>query len=235
MEKQETTIDFNEDTFYRESLNARQLFFRKLTYRDIFRKLRRYNKRDVNSVLEVGSGSGFFVRFFSERFPNSETVSIEYDHRLHEVIKQNSPRTEVHSKNAEDFDFGRKFDLIVSTHVIEHLYNPEKMVACVSQHLNKDGLLILTTPNNDGFGHLIHGDNWNGIRDDHVSLFNLPELVALVSEHGFDIQYAGSSFFSGVKLMRKVPFRFLNDLLLVLFGSLRWTRGEALMIVARKT
>ena len=63
---------------------------------------------------------------------------------------------------------------------------------------------------------------------------NLTDLEKAMENAGFEVIYAGSTFFSGVKLFRILPFRLINDLFLFAFGSLRWARGEALIVIARK-
>ena len=67
-----------------------------------------------------------------------------------------------------------------------------------------------------------------------VSLMNRTDLEQAVEDAGLSIVYSGSTFFSGVKLFRIMPFRLINDFLLLAFGSVRWARGEALIVVARK-
>jgi hypothetical protein len=71
------------------------------------------------------------------------------------------------------------------------------------------------------------GKNWHGYRNDHVSLKDVDGWVGLVESHGFDCVYAGSTFFSGVPLLNKLPLGIFNWALLLAFGSLRWKKGEA--------
>lgn len=49
--------------------------------------------------------------------------------------------------NAENFDFDRKFDVIVAGELIEHITNLQGFFNSAKKHLKGDGLLILTTPN----------------------------------------------------------------------------------------
>ena len=56
---------------------------RKLTYAFAFRLLNKYlSKRQDLEVLEIGTGSGFFLDFAHEIFPNSRFSGVEYDERL---------------------------------------------------------------------------------------------------------------------------------------------------------
>jgi len=49
--------------------------------------------------------------------------------------------------DAEDLQLGRRFDCIVAGEIIEHLSNPGRAVASWRDHLNPDGVLLLTTCN----------------------------------------------------------------------------------------
>lgn len=49
--------------------------------------------------------------------------------------------------DAEDFDLGEHFEVIVAGELIEHLSNPGKFLASAARHLSKRGKLVLTTPN----------------------------------------------------------------------------------------
>ena len=230
-----TTIDFSKNSYYDEKvLKGLKLHIRALTYRDIFKHIERFRMKNIDRILEVGSGSGYFVKFSEKKFPKARISALELDTRLHSTIKRNAPSVEISSQNAEYFNFPYKFDLVVSTHVIEHLFNPKSMLACIYDHMTPGGLFIITTPNLNSVGHKIHKSSWNGIRDDHVSLMSLYDLKQAMEGAGFKVVYAGSTFFSGVKLFRIFPFRLINDFLLFTFGSLKWSSGEALIVVAHK-
>jgi len=233
MNKIKTTVNYNSDTLYSEDLKGLKLYFRKLSYRDIMKKIEKYCKSVPENILEIGAGSGYFLKFIHDKYKDCRTIAIEYDERLHSTIHNNSSSTKILKENAEDFNLGQKFDLIVSTHVIEHLYKPGSMIDAIKSHLTVDGTVIITTPNRNCVAYKIYGSDWNGIRDDHVSLMDLCELRLLLEERGFKIIYEATTFFSGVKFMRKLPFRIINDTLLVIFGSIRWSYGEASIVVAQ--
>ncbi|WP_174811842.1 class I SAM-dependent methyltransferase [Salinadaptatus halalkaliphilus] len=53
---------------------------------------------------------------------------------------------EMYVEDAQDFDLGRQFDVIVAGNVIEHLPNPGLFLDCCEKHLTDDGVLLITTP-----------------------------------------------------------------------------------------
>lgn len=202
---------------------------RKLTYAFAFRLLNKYlSKRYDLEVLEIGTGSGFFLDFARERFPNSRFSGVEYDERLLAETASRATHAHLIQGNAENFDLGKsRFDLVVSFQVIEHLYNPGAMLDNVRAHLKPGGIFLVTTPNLSGLGARWMKDKWHGYRDDHVSMKGKDEWDQLIASHGFSPLYSGSTFFSGVPVLNKLPLGIVNWLLLVVLGSLPWSAGES--------
>jgi 2-polyprenyl-3-methyl-5-hydroxy-6-metoxy-1,4-benzoquinol methylase len=54
---------------------------------------------------------------------------------------------DVYEKNAENFVLQKKFDVIFAGEIIEHLSNPGLFLNQCYEHLNDNGVLIITTPN----------------------------------------------------------------------------------------
>lgn len=222
---------------YIESESRLHRFKRRLTYAFAFRLLNKFidRKRSLN-ILEIGTGSGFFLSFARDQFPSACFTGLEYDERLLSTTALRAPFANLAQGNAENFELGfGQYDLIVSFQVIEHLYNPGAMLDNVKAHLKPGGLFLVTTPNLTGLGSKVMGPKWHGYRDDHVSLKGKAEWDSLIESHGFDSLYSGSSFFSGIPILNKFPMGILNWVLLVAFGSLRWPIGESYVGVFRST
>ena len=214
---------------YIEKRGGLYRFKRKLTYAFAFRLLNKFldRQRDLE-ILEIGTGSGFFLDFAGENFPNSRFTGLEYDERLLHETQQRAPKASLHQGNAESFALGlNQYDLIVSFQVIEHLYNPGAMLANVKAHLKPGGVFLVTTPNLSGVGARVMKERWHGYRDDHVCLKHKHEWDSLIESHGFSSLYSGSTFFSGVPMLNRFPLGVINWLLLLIFGSLRWSSGES--------
>lgn len=201
---------------------------RRLTYSFAFRLLNKFLKRRrILKVLEIGTGSGFFLEFAHDFFRNSHFSGVEYDQRLLLETSHRAPFANLVLGNAEDFSLGIDFDLVVSFQVIEHLYNPSAMIANVKRHMKPGAILLISSPNLSGVGARIMKDKWHGYRDDHVSLKSKDSWDQLISSHGFTSLYSGSTFFSGIPILNRLPLGLINWLLLLTFGSLPWSFGES--------
>ncbi len=83
--------------------------------------------------------------------------------------------------DAQDFDIGIKFDVIVSGEVIEHIWNIKGFFDSCINHLGDGGVLIVTTPNayspiflkNAIMGQIVPNDKYHILMFDITTLSNL--------------------------------------------------------------
>ena len=187
------------------------------------------------SVLDIGTGSGSFLRSIETEFENCKVYGIEYDPRLVTVTNQKIKCGECRQGNAEDFEVPKeKMDIVTSFHVIEHLYKPEKLLRQANKCLKMNGILILATPNLDSIARHVHGKSWQGFRFDHVSLKNRDDWTSEVIKNGFSPLFVGTTFFSGIKAFKIPPLNLITGLFSFLFGAVNWKYGESVIGAYRK-
>jgi SAM-dependent methyltransferase len=225
----QVTVDLEAESPYAEPDSAWYRFKRKLTYRTVLSAIRRIvGKKRAFSLLEVGTGSGYLVSFIESEFPDARVVGIEYDARLVALTREKVARARILQGNAEAIPLqGEKFDVVVSLQVIEHLYHPERMLASVFNLLAPGGRFILTTPNLGSVSARVMGSRWHGYRPDHVTLKDRSGWVELVERQGFKTVYSGSTFFTGIPMLNRLPLGILNWGLLFAIGALPWGQGES--------
>ena len=230
------SVDLSAPSPYIESSYWLHRFKRRLTYAWPISVIRAYAKPSKSlSLLEIGTGSGFFLDTAKHAFPGVELTGLEYDERLLAVTCARVPDAYCVQGNAEYFSFAPKvFDVVVSFQVIEHLYEPSAMLRNVRNSMSPDGIFIFTTPNLGGLGSRVMGQKWHGYRDDHVSLKTCEDWTALLTASGFRPIYVGSTFFSGIPWMNRFPLGLLNWFLLVVVRVLPWRLGESYCGVFKK-
>jgi 2-polyprenyl-3-methyl-5-hydroxy-6-metoxy-1,4-benzoquinol methylase len=223
------SVDLSAPSPYIERDGKLHRFKRRLTYGFAFRLIRKhFGPAGPKSVLEIGTGAGFFMDFFTETYPGATATGIEYDERLLAETRRRAPRANCMQGNAETFDLQPQlFDLIVSFQVIEHLYEPERLVINARRHLAPGGVMILTTPNLGGLGARVMKSRWHAYRDDHVSLKTVDQWTSLIEAQGFRTVYSGSTFFSGIPWLNRMPLGLINWSLLTAFGAWQWRQGES--------
>jgi SAM-dependent methyltransferase len=80
-----------------------------------------------------------------------------------------------------------RFDLVHASHLIEHLNSPASFLDEAARVLAPGGLLVLTTPNIDGFQARLLGSEWRSAIYDHLYLFSMRTLRELLESRGFTI------------------------------------------------
>lgn len=98
-----------------------------------------------DQVLELGSGEGTLLRMLRDH--GAEPVGSDLDPEGAKFVQQNFDIPVVVGP-FEEADFGdRKFDAIVSAHVIEHVFEPIQVMQRARRLLKPGGYVFLETPN----------------------------------------------------------------------------------------
>lgn len=105
-------------------------------------------------ILDLGSGNGYFIFDVLSHYPKYELSFIGLDIARANIQRLNQRAREEHKDNiigllgeAENLPFADElFDSVVSSEVIEHLFNPELAFKQVYRVLKKGGRFFITTP-----------------------------------------------------------------------------------------
>jgi len=133
-------------------------------------------------LLEVGAGSGGFVR---------TAVARGWDVDATEISKTalNGLRTAGATVFTGDVAAARypdrRFDMVVSLEVIEHLPAPLAHLVELCRVTRPGGLLLLTTPNFDGLSRRCLGVRWRVIDPEHLGYFTPSTLRRTVRRAGY--------------------------------------------------
>lgn len=110
------------------------------------------NCSESSKVLDVGGGTGINLTYYARVFKNSELYCLD----IREPSKKLDGINYIKSSVEQIHDLQLpKFNCVVMTDVIEHLYNPDKVIDDLIEKLLPNGTLIITTPNLAGFLNVI--------------------------------------------------------------------------------
>jgi 2-polyprenyl-3-methyl-5-hydroxy-6-metoxy-1,4-benzoquinol methylase len=106
------------------------------------------NKNNNRCILDLGCGNGYLVNYLVSLGYNA--YGTDASERGIEIARQQNPERFF----LQDLSTGKlpaelqqqKFDTIISTEVIEHLYDPESFLRFCKQALEPNGELIISTP-----------------------------------------------------------------------------------------
>lgn len=143
-------------------------------------------------LLEVGCGDGRKLALLKEK--GWVVTGQDLDPNAVKKAKE-SANCEVHLGELQDIHFEEgAFDLVMMSHVIEHVYNPQELITECMYILRPGGRLIMVTQNTESLGHKEFQCNWIGLDPPrHLHIFNLKTLRIMVNTAGFSECIAFSS------------------------------------------
>ncbi len=152
-----------------------------LRHRAAYREaIRVAQARSARRLLELGSGTGYGARELAEALP------------FVVALDRVAPSTKARASGAHflrgDLSAvplaGRRFDLVVSFQVVEHLADPRPYLRVIAQALEPDGVALVSTPNR------LESDGENPF---HVHEYEAEELRALLEQRFEQVELLGLS------------------------------------------
>jgi len=135
----------------------------------------RKNNIAISSLMELGPGPGFFARNWIERYPETTYMAVETDTSCHDSLKDLGIYLVEDSATPEDY---MPVDLVVMSHVLEHVSDPVEFLTDATRNLRKGGAVFIEVPCRD----------WEHkpIDEPHLLFFDKGPMHHLLSKLGFD-------------------------------------------------
>ncbi len=104
---------------------------------------------NISSILEIGSGDGVLLKSIKKKHARIRLVAIEPSEILCRELR-NIPDLTVINSYIEEYSPACKFDLVIMSHVLEHLKKPTEILKLVhDKYLNTGGCLYVDIPSQD--------------------------------------------------------------------------------------
>jgi len=201
---------------------------------------KRYGKPG-SRMLEVGSGMGHLVGQLSSWF---QAYGMDLNHWAVNKSKGAAENASLQTASAQELPYKNSvFNVVIIKHIVEHLPEPAKAINEIGRVTEKDGILILATPNLGSLLKPWKGNKWIGYQDPtHISLKEPGEWLKIIEDAGFEFIRVFSDGFWDVPYIRFVPgmiqklfFGSLGGLQAItsfVFLPMQW--GESIIVIARK-
>lgn len=136
-------------------------------------------------VLDIGCGFGESLGYHNKR--GCEVYGVEVDANVIKVAEKYGFNIKIGLFNENDYK-ENFFDYVTMDQVLEHIVDPIVMLRGVSKVLSKNGKLIISTPNSNGWGAWLFGKKWiNWHVPYHLHHFSKKSLQLLADKTGFEI------------------------------------------------
>lgn len=119
------------------------------SFRNILPHLLKIIKDAKNKkILDLGCGNGHLIKILKER--GYDVYGIDNSNKKLDLARNKCPgrifKCDLESLKLPKEVKEKRFDIILSTEVIEHLYDPSKLIEVSKKVLKEDGEFIITTP-----------------------------------------------------------------------------------------
>ncbi|MDX2346784.1 MAG: class I SAM-dependent methyltransferase [Legionella sp.] len=135
--------------------------------------------KKIKKIFEFGAGYGYNLAAVGKTFPSAELYTNELDQTIDKL------------PGVRKYQSTLKYDLIVMSHVLEHLIFPEKVLQKMIVNLQKDGILFIEVPNEQATVK-----NASSFVEPHITFFNLNSLKSLIEKNfneELEILYIGTA------------------------------------------
>ena len=148
-------------------------------------------------ILDLGAGNGALCGLLKRE--GYAVAGCEYDKHGVEIARAAHPDVAFYNFGVQDDPAGlleaeAKFDVVVSTEVIEHLFSPHHLPIYAARVLTDNGYLVVSTPYHGFWKNLAlslsnkwdahHDPLWHG---GHIKFWSRRTLTRLLEQNGFEV------------------------------------------------
>jgi SAM-dependent methyltransferase len=179
-------------------------------------------------LLEIGCGYGFFLEAAAPYFEHR--AGTEFSSRAAAIARGRADQ--IYLGSLEAVPPGERFDCIVALHVMEHVYEPLRLLARMRDFLTCDGVIVVAVPDMGGIWRKAMGRYWPSFKfPEHVAYYDAGTLGRLLRTAGFrrieGVPYP-HAFPLGL-ILRKLKLPAMR----VLSGQNVWLPGTTVALAAR--
>jgi len=158
------------------------------------------NNIKINSVLEIGPGNGYLAKNLIKKIKIITYDAIETDNSLYENLKT------IGLKVFDKFESlkNNNYDLIVASHVLEHIDNPDNFLQNIRKKLSKNGIVFFEVPCLDYLYKKRH--------EPHLFFYEKKTLQNIIEKNSFNlnsIDYYGLSIRKSINAPFFKSFKYL--------------------------
>ena len=153
------------------------------TYGNLFDKYLHNHLQTKKSILEVGQGGGFGLKYFRDLGHQVKGIDPSISSREFSISKLGISENNLIQKDYADCEINEKFDIIILNHVLEHFVNPDEIAEKLKNNLNENGVILIRVPNHDSYDRKKYGTKWPAYLPFHIHYFSEKSLISLFEKH----------------------------------------------------
>jgi SAM-dependent methyltransferase len=166
----------------------------------------------IGAIYDAGAGFGQYTYWLSGQLPQATITAI--DVKEEQVADCNAffqrigrPQVRFEVGDVTRFQRPGAFDLVVCVDVMEHILEDEAALRCYSTSLKPGGMLIISTPSDQG-GSDVHKEGEGSFIEEHVrDGYNIDDIQSKALRNGFSKVQARYSYGAPGKVSWKLSMK----------------------------
>jgi 2-polyprenyl-3-methyl-5-hydroxy-6-metoxy-1,4-benzoquinol methylase len=167
-------------------------------------------------VLEIGCGVGAMGLAIKQKFQDVEYVGVECDEGAAKIAQTRLDRvvfSDIEKVQLDTIGLNEEyFDLIICADVLEHLYDPWKILSDLRYNITPDGKILASIPNIQHISIIknLLNDSWTyskyGLLDaTHIRFFTLSEIIKMFNGTGYKMLQCSRPVPPEIESIKKWP------------------------------
>ena len=111
-------------------------------------------------ILDFGTGTGYFLNYMKSR--GFDVTGIEISEKARKFGKEQFGLNIYPPSEIFEESFPKEFSYISFWHVLEHVYEPQKVIGRLRDLLTDDGVMVVALPNYKCLEASVYKEYWNG-------------------------------------------------------------------------
>ena len=132
------------------------------------------------TILEIGGLHGILAKKYLELDNNINWTMVEPN----PTVDPNLPIKVIKKLFDDKFISDNKFEAVIHSHVLEHIYNPNEFISHKSSFMNDGDLLIFTLPNMEA---MLENNYTNCLNFEHTTYITEPYIEYFLNKHNFKL------------------------------------------------
>lgn len=132
--------------------------------------------QNLKRIVDIGCGAGDVVRFLAQKYPDSEVLGADYNQDFVDSYESGPNHKLIAGGVDELIALNVKYDLIIMSHVLEHVTDIEAFVKKLQKICHQETLLYIEVPGLFGF-----------FRDSRFYNFNFTRFHTLAHNYNFTL------------------------------------------------
>ena len=145
---------------------------------------KKINLDKCNNILEIGADNGTFIKLINKKYSHLSIDCVEPNITMHTKLSKYGDNV---YQSISEIPKGKKYDLVILIHVVDHIPNVREFIYSFDEYLEKDSFLYVVVHNEKSILTKLLGKKWPAYCMQHPHIFNPVTIRKLFEDSGYKL------------------------------------------------